>query len=40
MTLRVMVQKIYSKMHSLSSVNTCYDVTDLQVQGMVRNIKY
>ena len=40
MTLWVMVQKIYSKIHPLSSFNTHHDVTDLEVQGMVRIIKY
>ena len=34
-----MVQKIYSKMHFVSSTNTHHDVTDLVNLGMVQNTK-
>ena len=35
----MVVQKIYLKMHPVSCTNTYYDVTDLLIYGMVKNIK-
>ena len=34
-----MIQKIYSKMHTVSCTNTHHDVTDLVNHGMVKNTK-
>ena len=34
-----MFQKIYSKMHPVSSTNTHHDVTDLVNHGMAKNTK-
>ena len=34
-----MVQKMYSKMHSVSCTNTHHDVIDLTNHGMVKNKK-
>ena len=39
MTWWVLVQKIYSKMHSVLCTNTHHDVTDLVNHGMVKNTK-
>ena len=38
-TLWVVVQKIYSKIHPVSCTNTHHDVTDLVNDGMVKNTK-
>ena len=38
-TLWVVVQKIYSKMHPVSQTNTNLDITDLVNHGMVKNTK-
>ena len=37
--LRVVVQKISSKMHPVSCTNTHHDVTDLVNHGMVKHSK-
>ena len=37
--MRVVIQKIYSKMHPVSCTNTHHDVTDLVNHGLVNKAK-